>query len=171
MDNDIFSRRFGPKFEKPCKNQGTIGCALYKCQAANECQSGVEKSPPAPIENTTDESAEKALFDFLCRKWIPRSDERQKSMGLQYTLAETHDLAKELSRFFEIICQTRIATAVKAARVEALREAQTWLEKRVEQMADSNSWTEKGREYTRDFNRGIEPILEDFNALITNEQS
>lgn len=40
-----------------------------------------------------------ALFDFLCKKYIQRCDMRQKEMGLLYTTAETHDLAKELERF------------------------------------------------------------------------
>lgn len=40
-----------------------------------------------------------ALFAFLCRKYVQRADDRQRDMGLQYTSAETHDLAKELARF------------------------------------------------------------------------
>ena len=34
-------------------------------------------------------------FEFLCRKYVQRADERQAAMGLQYTEAETNDLAKE----------------------------------------------------------------------------
>jgi len=44
---------------------------------------------------------EAQLFAFLCRKYIQRADARQEAMGLQYTTAETHDLAKELARFIE----------------------------------------------------------------------
>jgi hypothetical protein len=36
-------------------------------------------------------------FEFLCRKYIQRADQRQREMGLTYTNAETHDLAKEIS--------------------------------------------------------------------------
>lgn len=43
---------------------------------------------------------EDALFEFLCRKYVQRSDDRQRAMGLQYTEAETHDLAKEVAAFF-----------------------------------------------------------------------
>jgi hypothetical protein len=42
---------------------------------------------------------EDELFAFLCRKYVQRADGRQKKMGLQYTEAETHDLAREIARF------------------------------------------------------------------------
>lgn len=42
----------------------------------------------------------KAVFEFLCRKYVQRQDARQKSMGLHYTEAETHDLANALVREF-----------------------------------------------------------------------
>lgn len=41
---------------------------------------------------------EQEVFAFLNRKYVQRADERQKEMGLQYTEAETHDLAKEIHR-------------------------------------------------------------------------
>lgn len=41
------------------------------------------------------------LFEFLTRVYVQHSDERQALMGLQYTTAETHDLAKQISRFVE----------------------------------------------------------------------
>lgn len=41
---------------------------------------------------------EQEVFAFLNRKYVQRADERQKEMGLQYTAAETHDLAKEIHR-------------------------------------------------------------------------
>jgi hypothetical protein len=41
------------------------------------------------------------IFEFLTRKYVQRADDRQKSMGLQYTEAETHDLAAEIARFIE----------------------------------------------------------------------
>lgn len=39
---------------------------------------------------------EQEVFAFLNRKYVQRADERQKKMGLQYTEAETHDLAEEI---------------------------------------------------------------------------
>lgn len=50
------------------------------------------------MTQTTPELVEK-LFDFLCRKYTQRSDARQQAMGLQYTTAETRDLAEEIARF------------------------------------------------------------------------
>ena len=38
-------------------------------------------------------------FQFLARKYVQRADDRQKLMGLQYTSAETHDLANEIANF------------------------------------------------------------------------
>lgn len=45
-------------------------------------------------------SLEKDIFDFLCRKYVQRQDDRQKAMGLQYMEAETHDLAHVLASYF-----------------------------------------------------------------------
>lgn len=42
---------------------------------------------------------EQELFDFICRKYVQRSDERQKQMGLQYTTAGTRDLASTIFEF------------------------------------------------------------------------
>lgn len=42
-----------------------------------------------------------ALFAFLTTKYVQRSDARQREFGLQYTTAETHDLAIEVARFFQ----------------------------------------------------------------------
>jgi hypothetical protein len=42
---------------------------------------------------------EARLFKFLTRKYVQRADARQRAMGLQYTEAETHDLAGEIARF------------------------------------------------------------------------
>lgn len=39
------------------------------------------------------------LFCFITQKYAQRADTRQKEMGLQYTTAETHDLARELAKF------------------------------------------------------------------------
>ena len=50
-----------------------------------------------------EDTVEKVLFEFLCSKYVQRADERQKAMNLQYTTAETHDLATEIANF---ICQT-----------------------------------------------------------------
>lgn len=38
-------------------------------------------------------SNEEIIFSRLSAKYVQRADERQKAMGLQYTTAETHDLA------------------------------------------------------------------------------
>jgi len=42
---------------------------------------------------------ETKLFEFLVVKYVQRADARQLALGLQYTEAETHDLAKTLARF------------------------------------------------------------------------
>lgn len=39
------------------------------------------------------------LFAFLCAKYVQRADDRQKAMGLQYTEAETRDLARTVARW------------------------------------------------------------------------
>lgn len=39
------------------------------------------------------------LFAFYQRKYVQRADDRQKQMGLVYTEAETHDLARETAKF------------------------------------------------------------------------
>ena len=36
--SEITSRRFGPKFEKPCKIPTMIECALWVCQVADCCR-------------------------------------------------------------------------------------------------------------------------------------
>ena len=37
MSKKIVRRRFGPSFEKPCRNPDVVECAELKCQVANEC--------------------------------------------------------------------------------------------------------------------------------------
>lgn len=44
---------------------------------------------------------EEELFQFLCASYTQVQDERQRKMGLQYTGAETHDLAREIVRFLK----------------------------------------------------------------------
>lgn len=39
------------------------------------------------------------LFQHLSRRYVQRQDDRQRQMGLQYTTAETHDLADTIARF------------------------------------------------------------------------
>jgi hypothetical protein len=51
---------------------------------------------------------EETLFTFLNKKYVQVVDARQKSMGLQYTTAETHDLSKELARFIHKLCKQEI---------------------------------------------------------------
>lgn len=59
------------------------------------------------------------VFARLCAKYVQRQDDRQKSMGLQYTTAETHDLA-------EFIAAIRTTDAARIAELEAaLRQIET----------------------------------------------
>lgn len=44
---------------------------------------------------------EAELFAFFQKKYVQSADDRQRSMGLTYTEAETHDLAKEVAEFIE----------------------------------------------------------------------
>lgn len=55
------------------------------------------------VENTIRrrERLAEDLFIFLSRKYVQTSDSRQRTMGLQYTTAETHDLAKEIANFVD----------------------------------------------------------------------
>lgn len=46
---------------------------------------------------------ERAIYDFLCRRYVQRSDERQREMGLVYMTAETHDLAKQLADYIKAV--------------------------------------------------------------------
>ena len=41
---------------------------------------------------------ENQIFEWLLRKYVQRADTRQRSLGLVYMEAETHDLAKEIAR-------------------------------------------------------------------------
>lgn len=52
------------------------------------------------------------VFKYLCQKYVQRSDARQKEMGLQYTEAETHDLAKTIAEYIHIeLCNAVLLTA------------------------------------------------------------
>lgn len=75
---------------------------------------------------------EGGLFDHLCRVYVQRADERQRSMGLQYTEAETHDLAKECAKF------------VLAQRDERIRrlEAVVMAARRLDEDPWCDGWTE-----------------------------
>lgn len=35
---EIIKRRFGPDHDRPCNKPTTLTCAMWDCQAANECQ-------------------------------------------------------------------------------------------------------------------------------------
>lgn len=61
------------------------------------------------IATLEDALSPEAIFAWLCRKYVQRADARQKSMGLQYTEAETHGLAADFSRFAKAAL-SRIAT-------------------------------------------------------------
>lgn len=79
--------------------------------------------PNDPVKIDRENELETALFQFLCRKYTQRSDARQLSMGLQYTQAETHDLAKELTRFFGAHLAALPPCGMREAlEVEKLRE-------------------------------------------------
>lgn len=58
--------------------------------------SGVTRLSTAALMTS---DARNDLFDFLCRKYVQRADDRQAAMGLQYMHAETHDLADEIIRW------------------------------------------------------------------------
>jgi len=60
----------------------------------------------------------KQVFALLCRKYVQRSDARQKEMGLQYTEAETHDLAELIAKFTADTIRTLIARAIHKSRQE-----------------------------------------------------
>jgi hypothetical protein len=64
-------------------------------------------TPTAPAQSCGDAEqadeavtiSEQVVFAWLVGTYVQRADDRQKSMGLQYTEAETHDLAKEIVKF------------------------------------------------------------------------
>ena len=62
-------------------------------------------------------------FEFLCKTYVQRADERQVEMGLQYTTAETHNLAK-------------VCAAFAAAHIEALAQRCAELEKALKPFGD-----------------------------------
>lgn len=83
------------------RDELVLDCGLENC-----CMPGYhmrsECHTPEMIEAMEAEHSplnEQAIFEFLCRKYVQRADRRQKAMGLQYTEAETHDLARELAAF------------------------------------------------------------------------
>lgn len=49
--------------------------------------------------DTSAASLEEQIFAFFEAKYVQQQDDRQQEMGLQYTTAETHDLAKETAAF------------------------------------------------------------------------
>lgn len=56
------------------------------------------------------------IFDFLSQKYVQRSDARQRTMGLQYLEAETHDLADELARWLATVdAPAHLAMALREA--------------------------------------------------------
>jgi hypothetical protein len=68
--------------------------------------------------------SEAAIFAFLTRKYVQRADDRQRGMGLQYTEAETHDLARELHRFFAARSAPKVEVDLSDDRlIEACKSA------------------------------------------------
>jgi hypothetical protein len=56
--------------------------------------------------NSVHTDMESEIYVFLCRKYVQQSSERQREMGLQYMTTETHDLAKEITRFVKSLPTT-----------------------------------------------------------------
>ena len=75
---------------------GLEGCCMPGYHMRSECHT---PEMIEAMENELSPTGEKAIFEFLCRKYVQRADDRQRSMGLQYMEAETHDLAQELAAF------------------------------------------------------------------------
>lgn len=48
----------------------------------------------------TQQDLEARIYAFLRQKYVQSATQRQREMGLQYTTAETRDLAKQMARFF-----------------------------------------------------------------------
>lgn len=46
-------------------------------------------------------------FNWLCSKYVQQQDARQKEMGLQYTTAETHDLAEQIDLVLDSVTKER----------------------------------------------------------------
>ncbi len=65
------------------------------CSELPEPRRIIEAAHEVIVESSYDEM----ILNFLNRKYVQRSDERQKAMGLQYTTAETHDLAREINSY------------------------------------------------------------------------
>jgi len=64
----------------------------------------------------TREALEAEWFQWLCRKYVQRADDRQRSMGLQYTEAETHNLAAEIAKHESAALDRYRAAGVEAER-------------------------------------------------------
>lgn len=62
---------------------------------------------------------EESVVKWLCQAYVQRSDDRQKAMGLQYTEAETHDLAASFFLKFVRPLQAQIALLEKELEVGA----------------------------------------------------
>jgi hypothetical protein len=63
------------------------------------------------------------VFQFLSRKYVQRADERQRSMGLQYMEAETHDLAAEIARLIQAALSTPMPSEGGGSSVAGLPSA------------------------------------------------
>jgi hypothetical protein len=59
----------------------------------------------------TPDGASRMMFEYLANRYVQRADQRQFSMGLQYTEAETHDLADEVMKYLH-------ARALAVAKME-----------------------------------------------------
>lgn len=64
---------------------------------------------------------ERAMFEFLSRKYTQTADARQRDLGLQYTQAETHDLAHEMAEFAINIVAAAIRSRVSDADKDKAR--------------------------------------------------
>jgi hypothetical protein len=72
-------------------------CVLSRANA----EAGAQGVDVTAQRTPDDRLSETALYDFLCRRYVQRSDERQRQMGLVYMTAETHDLAKQIADYIK----------------------------------------------------------------------
>lgn len=96
--------------------------------------------------------SELLILAWLCKKYVQRADDRQKAMGLQYTEAETHDLAREFYKAHVEPLQGELAIA--NAEITQLKA----------QLEDMTANAVEGLAYVEQFN-GQCAVLEKVRAL------
>jgi hypothetical protein len=94
-NNEIVEREASLRPEDlPDWDEGMIVAATFKAML----RAALSSAPVAPVGEGLREALEKEMFTFLSSHYVQRSDARQAEMGLTYTTAETHDLAKQAVR-------------------------------------------------------------------------